>query len=65
MITDAGYFDREWLYKQTTERLRYEARCEHVRGWDIMQRHTLLLVLKQIQLIPPQKMESGIQIETY
>lgn len=54
MLTDEGYFHREWLYQQTTERLRYEARCEHVCGWDTMQRHTLLLVLMQVRVWPGQ-----------
>ena len=52
MLTDDGYFDHEWLYQQTTERLRYEARCEHVQGWETLQRHTLLLVLRQIRIAP-------------
>ena len=53
MLTDSGYFDRQWLDAQDTARLRYEARCERVRGWDTMHRLKLVLSLSQIQVVGP------------
>lgn len=53
MIVDSGRFDQGWLGRQTTERLRYEARCEKVARWASASRHKLLLILSQIQVISP------------
>lgn len=51
MLTNSGYFDRQWLYAQDTARLRYEARCERVQGWDTMHRHKLIMVLGQLRIV--------------
>lgn len=60
MLDDRGYFNQAWLTAQTTSRLRYEARCEHIRDADTMTRHKLLLVLGQLPIIPANLVESGI-----
>lgn len=52
MLTDEGYFNLKWLNEQTTERLRYEARCERQGNWQFAQRHTLLLILAQVRVAP-------------
>jgi hypothetical protein len=52
MLTDDGYFNLKWLNDQSTERLRYEARCERQGNWQYAQRHTLLLILAQVRVAP-------------
>jgi hypothetical protein len=51
MFNDDGKFNRAWLESQTTERLRYEASCENVRGWRYAHRHTLMAALVQLPII--------------
>lgn len=50
MLTDTGYFDPTWLARQTIERLRYEARCEHVHNWQWLSHNNLLLILGQLRI---------------
>lgn len=52
MLNDNGKFNPVWLESQSTERLRYEARCEKVHGWRFAHRHTLLAVLVQLPIVP-------------
>lgn len=49
-LDDSGHFNQQWLNEQTTERLRYEAKCENIRNWSRIARHTLITVLRQIRI---------------
>lgn len=58
MLTDSGHFDKAWLAAQDTPRLRYEAQCENIRHAGSLPRHTLLLILGQVQVISGNPAES-------
>jgi hypothetical protein len=52
MFTAEGRFNPAWLEAQSTERLRYEARCQRVHNWRFAFRHTLLVALRQLPIVP-------------